>query len=129
MTTPADQITVLYVPCGSEEEAARIATTLVEEGLAACGNIYTSRSIYRWQGEMVNATEYVLFAKTAPSRVEAARTRVRQLHSYEVPCVLVITPDAVNHEYATWVHAAVSGAGRTRRAGMNTVPAGSSEES
>ena len=105
------QIALIYVPCGSEEEATRIAANLIEERLVACGNIYRSRSIYHWEGEMRDEEEHVLLCKTTSGRVDAARRRVLELHSYEVPCVLKIEGAEANWGYAMWVAGEVAGDG------------------
>jgi len=102
-------LVILYVPCGSEEEAAAMARELLSERLIACGNIYPSRSLYMWKGELADATEYVLFAKTTGARANEATLRINDLHSYDVPCVLTIMPSAVNNVYYEWVAAQVSG--------------------
>lgn len=104
-----NNMTLLYVPCGSEEEATTIARTLLQERLIACANIYRSRSLYMWKGALSDEEEHVLFCKTAPSRVRAVERRVRELHSYEVPCILQMQPAHVNHDYAAWVAGEVLG--------------------
>ncbi len=104
----SEEVVILYVPCGSEEEAARITSVLIEEGLIACGNIYSSRSLYRWQGKVADEAEYVLFAKTTPARANNAVRRIEQLHSYEVPCIATLKPASVNKAYAQWVSGEVS---------------------
>ena len=104
-----DNLVILYVPCSSEEEAAKLATALLAERLIACGNIYRSRSMYRWEGTITDESEFVLFAKTTRALSAMATTRVKELHSYELPCVIAIEPDGVNEEYARWVAGEVSG--------------------
>jgi len=48
-----DEVSIILVTAGSEEEAAGIGRALVEEKLAACANIVPRiRSIYRWKGEI-----------------------------------------------------------------------------
>jgi periplasmic divalent cation tolerance protein len=98
-----EQIAILYIPCGSEEEARTITETLLNEGLIACGNIYTSRSLYRWQGNLVDELEYVLFAKTTLQRAPQAELRVSELHSYSTPCIVTLRPESVNSSYSEWV--------------------------
>lgn len=102
-------IALLYVPCGSEDEATSIARTLLQERLIACANIYRSRSLYMWKGALSDEEEHVLFCKTAPSRVGAVERRVRALHTYEVPCILQMQAAHVNHDYAAWVAGEVLG--------------------
>ena len=104
-----EQLIILYVPCGSEEEAAHIALELISEGLIACGNVHASRSLYRWQDKIADETEFVLWAKTTRARAEAAARRIQELHSYEIPCILTISPEAVNSSYEKWVAGEVSG--------------------
>src|SRR5436305_14294520 len=82
------QVVHLYVACGSEDEGASIARTLLAEGLIACGNRYQSRSIYSWEGRTTDEQECLLICKTARSRVAAAERRLAELHSYEIPCIL-----------------------------------------
>ncbi len=104
----AHDLILLYVPCGSEEEATGIARALLEERLIACANVYPSRSLYRWQGKVADEIEHVLICKTSKSRANAAEKRILDMHSYELPCVLQIQPAGVNHAYARWVVGEVS---------------------
>ena len=107
--TDSNDIVLLYVPCGSEDEALRICRALLEERLVACGNIHQTRSVYRWKGEVADEQEYVLICKTTRDRALAASRQARALHSYEVPCVLRIEPAEANYEYAAWVRGELSG--------------------
>jgi periplasmic divalent cation tolerance protein len=102
---------MLYVPCGGETEAKDIAARLLEERLIACANIYASRSLYRWKGEVADEQEQVLVCKTLSSRLEAATARTRQLHAYEVPCILTVISANANYEFYDWVRRELSEAG------------------
>jgi periplasmic divalent cation tolerance protein len=96
-------VALIYVPCGSEDEAARLAKLLLAERLIACANIYESRSLFRWDGELADEREFVMVCKTTPQRAADAEQRIIELHSYEVPCVLRIEPAHANEPYAEWV--------------------------
>lgn len=100
-----DPLVLLYIPCGSEGEAATIASALLRERLIACANMYTSRSLYRWQGSIADEQEFVLICKTLASRSDAARQRIETMHSYEVPCVLEVVPAEANTEFYRWAAA------------------------
>ncbi len=79
-----DEVSIILVTAGSEEEAAGIGRALVEEKLAACANIVPRiRSIYRWKGEIHVEQESLVLIKTRTSLFPALRDRVRALHSYE----------------------------------------------
>ena len=97
---------VVLVTAPSAEAAAGIARALVEERLAACGNVVPGlRSIYRWEGKVHDDAEALLVLKTTRSRFPALRDRVLALHPYEVPEVLALPVEAGNEKYLAWVRA------------------------
>jgi periplasmic divalent cation tolerance protein len=100
---------IIYIPCGSEDEARSISRALIERGLVACANIYPSRSIYRWKGEWADEVEHVVFAKTTADLAAEAAEAAEQLHSYEIPCVIVLVPTSANEAYVAWVTNEVRG--------------------
>ena len=95
---------VVFVTAASEDEAATIGRTLVEERLVACANILPGiRSIYRWQGKIEDEPEVMLIFKTTEARIPALIRRVRELHSYDVPEIIAL-PILQGHEpYLDWV--------------------------
>jgi len=64
----ADSLVMLYIPCSSEDEAAGLARALLDRNLIACGNVVASRSIYKWNGEIVDGGEFLLVAKTTQAQ-------------------------------------------------------------
>ncbi len=96
-------VSLVYVVCGSEEEALAISRSLVEERLAACTNVWPIRSVYTWKGELRQDADVALLIKTMNSRVAEVSDRVRVLHSYELPCVLTLEPGYVEPGYASWI--------------------------
>ena len=106
--TPSAAVVVL-VTAGSADEAARIARTLVEERLAACGNVVGPiRSIYRWQGAVEEADEHLLVLKARAADVAALEARVRTLHSYDVPEVIALPVVGGSAAYLAWLADATS---------------------
>ncbi|MET0591707.1 MAG: divalent cation tolerance protein CutA [Polyangiaceae bacterium] len=87
------------------DRADAIARTLVEERLVACVNAYPVRSTYRWQGKIEVERETTLMMKVAAEGVERLRTKVRELHPYELPEFVVLDVDASGSlaEYVAWV--------------------------
>jgi periplasmic divalent cation tolerance protein len=103
---------VVLVTAPSEEKAVAIARALVEERLAACGNVVPSiRSIYRWEGKVQDEGEALLVLKTTRGRFAALRDRVLALHPYEVPEVLALPVEAGSHEYLAWLGAETAAPG------------------
>jgi periplasmic divalent cation tolerance protein len=90
------------------EEAARMGRTLVEERLAACATLIPAiQSIYRWQGQIESSAETLLLLKTDSDRLVALEARLQQLHSYQVPELLVIAIESGSHPYLEWLNASL----------------------
>jgi periplasmic divalent cation tolerance protein len=95
---------VIFVTAGSEEQAVAIARILVDERLAACVNIVGPvRSIYRWREEVKDDPEYLLIIKTRALLYMKVETRVREMHTYEVPEVLALNADRGSPPYIQWM--------------------------
>ena len=99
-------VLVVMVTAPTAERAAELARTLVEERLAACGNVLPGlRSIYRWEGKVVEEPEVLLVLKTTRGRFDALRDRVLALHPYQVPEILALPVEAGSAAYLAWVGA------------------------
>ena len=81
-----------------------MARALVEERLAACGNVLPGlRSLYRWEGKVQDDAEALLLLKTTRRRFPALRARVLALHPYEVPEVLALPVEGGHPAYLDWI--------------------------
>jgi periplasmic divalent cation tolerance protein len=95
---------VVLVTAPTPDRAAEIARALVEERLAACGNVVPGiRSIYRWEGKVQEDAEALLVLKTTRARFDALRDRVLALHPYEVPEVIALPVEAGSARYLAWI--------------------------
>ncbi len=104
------EVVFCYVTHPEAEGAVALARALVEEGLAACGNVLPAmRSVYRWQGAVREAGEAVLVVKTRAGLAGRVAARVRELHPYECPCVAVLPVTGGDPEYLAWIAAGSPG--------------------
>ena len=107
---------VVLSTAGSTEEAERIATTLVEERLAACVNLVSPlTSIYRWQGAVERATEVLLVIKTRRALAKRLTERLTKLHSYDVPEAIVLPIQTGAKPYLAWLFTETATPRRKRR--------------
>ena len=105
MTTTA---VVVLVTAPSADAAASLARTLVEEGLCACGNVVPGiRSIYRWEGKVQDGAEALLVLKTDRRLVGALKSRLPEIHPYQVPELLVLPVEDGLGPYLEWVAASL----------------------
>jgi periplasmic divalent cation tolerance protein len=95
---------VVLVTVPSPEAGADLARALVEEGLAACGNVVPGvRSIYRWAGEIHDDAEALVLLKTERRLVQALKDRLPALHPYQVPELLVLPVEDGLAPYLAWI--------------------------
>ncbi len=97
-------VSIIYSTFGSIEDARRIAHTLVEEQLVACVNIIPKvESFYRWEGKIEDDEEVVIIAKTVDKNVKKTIKRIKSLHSYELPDIIVIPIIGGHIEYLDYI--------------------------
>ncbi len=111
-----DQVLSVYVTAADADEARRIGRALVEENLAACVNVLPGHTaIYRWEGKLEEGAEGAFLAKTTAGRFEELRSRVRALHSYDLPCIVAFPAETGDPEFLDWVRAGVLRPGESSR--------------
>jgi len=99
-------VSVIYSTTPTIADARTIARTLVKEKLAACVHIIPMiESIYRWQGKVEETDECALLAKTTERNVQKAIHKIRSLHPYKVPEIIVFPPVGGLKEYLEYVEA------------------------
>ena len=95
---------VAWTTVSAETDWRALASTLVEERLAACVNVLAEMdSVYRWKGRVERDCERQLVIKTTVDRVPALRERLRALHAYELPEFLVLPVIDGSDDYLAWV--------------------------
>ena len=98
------EMCLVLTTAGSQEEAKKIAHALVERRLAACVNIVPQiESVYRWQGKVESATEWLLAIKAQTSAFAQVRDAIKELHSYELPECVMLEVSAGSKEYLDWI--------------------------
>ena len=103
---------IVFVSCESREQAEKIAAQVVEGRLAACVNVLTGiRSCYVWEGKLTWSDEVLLLLKTTAARFPALESRIRELHSYEVPEIIAVPIEAGSPSYLQWVRDSVADKG------------------
>lgn len=99
-----EKIVEVTTTVGSAEAAVQLANSIVTTRLAACVQINGPiTSIYRWQGDVCQATEWRCTMKTMASRTQQLVESLDNLHPYDVPEILVIAVEHSTAAYANWI--------------------------
>jgi periplasmic divalent cation tolerance protein len=94
---------LVLITCGDPGEARVVAHRLVEEHLAAGTQLIPIESIYRWREEVVEDSEVLVIAKTRRDRFVEIEALVDELHSYEVPPIVMLEMAAASAPYLAWI--------------------------
>jgi periplasmic divalent cation tolerance protein len=102
----ADEVLIVFSSFASAQQAQIVAKALVEENLAACVSLLPgAQSFYRWEGAVQSNTETIGIIKTTSRAYPALETRIRALHSYQVPEIVCVAVSEGLPAYLDWVRA------------------------
>ncbi|MFH8110239.1 MAG: divalent-cation tolerance protein CutA [Candidatus Aenigmatarchaeota archaeon] len=94
---------IIYSTVEKKKDAKRIAKILIKERIAACVNIFKINSIYRWKGKIIESEEYALIIKTKNSLVNKVMKRIKELHPYEIPCIICFNIEKGYDKFLNWI--------------------------
>lgn len=95
---------VIYCTVQNEFSASLIATTLVEEKLAACVSIIKNVvSIYSWEGMSQTDNELILMIKTREDLFECVKNRILEMHEAQVPEIIAVPITMGLDSYQNWI--------------------------
>lgn len=100
---------VCLCTCPDADIAQRLAQHLVVSGLAACvTKVPGLQSVFRWEGQIEEASEVLLIIKTLASHADALAAAIREIHPYEVPELVALPIVGGHRPYLDWLKASVA---------------------
>lgn len=93
---------IIKITCPTIEEARRISIHLLQKKLISSANFFPIRSISSWTGEIQEVDEYIAFLKTRTENWEKAKSEIKKIHQYKIPCITKINVEA-NEDYESWI--------------------------
>ena len=89
---------------GDHSTAERIATELVDRGLAACVQISGPvTSTYRWEGKVETAEEWICTAKTTNETFSKIDQLITEIHPYDTPELIATPITHASIAYEKWL--------------------------
>lgn len=100
----------LIISTSPQAEAVRLARALLDEKLIACANLIGSvKSLYWWKGKQEEAEETLMLMKTTDALASRVIDRLKELHPYEVPEIVLVDIAGGWPPYLRWIEESVSG--------------------
>ena len=94
---------IVQTTCSSKEEAKNIAKVLIEEKLAACVQLSEIESFYNWKEEFCCDNETLLNIKTRKDNFEKIKSKILELHSYDLPEIIQLDITNASEEYLKFI--------------------------
>jgi len=95
---------MVYVTAGGRDEATKLAHAVIDERLAACVNILPEiTAVFRWEGAVSEGAETAMIMKSTGALLPKLTARIKELHSYDCPCVVAIPIEGGNKAFIKWI--------------------------
>ena len=99
-----DKPVLIYSTFPSAAEAERVGGALVDQGLAACVNIFPGMTaIYVWEGKRQRESEAAMLVKTRAALASRVIAAARKLHPYSNPALLVLPVEGGSEDFLRWI--------------------------
>jgi len=100
----ASDFRLVFVACEMYDNAIQIARILVTEKLAACCSVTNNTtSVFGWHGAIHERRETIIMIKTSADQLNQMESRIKELHTDEVPEIISITLESCSHSYLEWM--------------------------
>ncbi len=96
-------IVLIQTTCSNKDEAKKIAKVLIEEKLAACVQLSEIESFYSWNNEFCCDNETLLSIKTTKENFEKIKSKIKELHSYDLPEIIQLDITNASKEYLKFI--------------------------
>ena len=93
----------VFTTAGSLEDARKLATTLVEQKLAACAQILEIESFYTWENDVQNDQEFRIMFKTTKDKYKDVEKAILKIHSYDLPAIYAVDIDDIHEPFSEWI--------------------------
>lgn len=96
-------LVIIQTTCSSNEEAKKIAEVLIGEKLAACIQLSQIESLYTWHEKFCCDNETLMSIKTRKENFEKVKSKIKELHSYDVPEIIQIDITNASKKYLKFI--------------------------
>lgn len=98
-----EKFIIVYTTTKNKKEAQKIAKLLIKEKLAACCNIFKIESYFVWEKKLEKTKEWAIFIKTKNSLFEKVKNKIKEIHSYSLPCIISFLIEKGEKSFLQWI--------------------------
>lgn len=99
-----EKMVLILTTCATAEDADTVVRYLLEKRLIACGSVIPGvTSTYVWNNGVERSSEVQVVLKTTSTLREVVMHSLSEIHPYEIPEIVCLTPDDVHAPYLAWV--------------------------
>lgn len=98
------EFVIVFSSAGSQIEASSIADVLLEKKLAACVSVIPGvTSYFIWKDKKETSFEVLMIIKSQRDKFAELKDTIIEMHSYEVPEILMVPLDGGSEKYMSWM--------------------------
>ena len=87
----------------NKKTAEEIAVSVINKKFAACVQISSCSSIYRWQGKVEQSDEFICTMKSRADLYPMLERAIREVHTYDVPEIIATKITDGGSDYLDWL--------------------------
>lgn len=94
---------IIQTTCPTKEEAEKIVKVLINEKLVACVQLSEIDSFYNWDNQFCSDKETLLNIKTRKKHFKKIKSKIKELHSYDVPEIIQLDISNSSKKYLKFI--------------------------
>lgn len=94
---------IVQTTLNNKKDAKKMAQVLLKSKLCVCVQIHKSTSLYTWKNEICEDKEFILNIKTKKEKYKKIQSKIKELHSYDLPEIIAINIDNMSAEYKEFI--------------------------
>jgi len=94
---------IVLTTFADRQQAQPVIDEIIKSGLAACVQEIGIKSHYTWKGELCHEDEILVLIKTRKELYSELEEKLRMLHPYETPEILLMDVEKGSAAYLAWL--------------------------
>ncbi len=98
-----EKFIIIETTCPNLQNAKKLSLEILTQNLAACVHFVEIKSSYLWNKKIVGEKEILVRIKSKKSLFFDLEKTIKNLHSYEIPQIIVLDIKQGSKSYLNWL--------------------------